>query len=119
MKDLQLEIIDIKKAVLSEHRRQIKKWGVQDHSSFEWMCYLTEEVGELAEAISYYEYRYGGAQEVFDEAIQVATLALKIAEMFGVEGARMKWEPWGAPDVDSVEDFRTLYLNKPLKGEIK
>jgi NTP pyrophosphatase (non-canonical NTP hydrolase) len=46
------------------------------------MIYLTEEVGELAEAISEFEYRGGEKENIKKEAIQVATLAAKIAEMF-------------------------------------
>ena len=65
-----------------ENVRQLKKWGVQDHTPFEWLAFLTEEVGELAAAISDIEFRNGTHREVTDEAIQVATLALKIAEMF-------------------------------------
>lgn len=64
-----------------ENLRQLEKWGVQERSPFEWMCYLTEEVGELAEAISEYIYRDGGWIDIHKEAIQAATLALKIAEM--------------------------------------
>ena len=65
-----------------ENIRQLKKWGVQTHSSFEWLTYTTEELGELANAISEYEYRGGDSEGVYKEDIQVATLALKIAEMF-------------------------------------
>ena len=64
-----------------EHHRQVTKWGIQDRSSYEWLVYLTEEVGELAGAISEYEYRGQPSGNIFKEAIQVATLALKIAEM--------------------------------------
>jgi NTP pyrophosphatase (non-canonical NTP hydrolase) len=39
-------------------------------------------LGELAKAIGEFEYRNGTKEEVAKEAIQVATLALKIAEMF-------------------------------------
>ena len=67
--------------ISGENNRQIGKWKIQTRTPFEWMCYLTEEVGELAEAISETEYRNGNEQHIFDEAIQVATLALKIAEM--------------------------------------
>ena len=68
--------------VSEENRSQLKKWGVQTHSAFEWLTYATEELGELANAISVYEYRGGDSEDVVKEAIQVATLALKIAEMF-------------------------------------
>lgn len=65
-----------------ENTKQAKKWGIQEHTAFEWLTYITEELGELAEAISESEYRGGRREKVVNEAFQVATLALKIAEMF-------------------------------------
>ncbi len=65
-----------------ENLSQLNKWGIQIHSSFEWLTYTSEELGELAKAISEYEYRNGTKNAVVKEAIQLATLALKIAEMF-------------------------------------
>lgn len=72
----------LREMVFYENICQLKKWGVQERSPFEWMAYLTEEVGELAQAISdEMVYRDGSHKDIVDEAIQVATLALKIAEM--------------------------------------
>ncbi|SEB15903.1 hypothetical protein SAMN05421743_12160 [Thalassobacillus cyri] len=34
-----------------ERRRQDKKWGVQRHPYPYWLAILTEEVGEVAQAI--------------------------------------------------------------------
>ena len=68
-------------AVMKEHRNQINKWGIQTHTPFEWLTYTTEELGELAKAISDYIYRDGNKESIFNEAIQTATLSLKIAEM--------------------------------------
>jgi NTP pyrophosphatase (non-canonical NTP hydrolase) len=73
------------KMVWDENKRQIEKWGVQTRTPAEWMLYLTEEVGELAEAVSECEYRVGLYADVLKEAIHVATLALKIAEMYRME----------------------------------
>lgn len=82
MKDNMLQRIDMLVTdVMWEGEKQVSKWGVQNCSSFEWLTYLTEEVGELAEAISEYEYRVKSSTFIYKEAIQVATLALKIAEM--------------------------------------
>jgi len=39
-------------AIQSENANQVLKWGVQTHSAFEWLTYTTEELGELANAIS-------------------------------------------------------------------
>jgi len=72
----------IMQKVRDESDFQIAKWGIQTHSAFEWLTYITEELGELANAISEYEYRDGNKRAVALEAIQVATLALKIAEMY-------------------------------------
>jgi NTP pyrophosphatase (non-canonical NTP hydrolase) len=68
--------------VEEENKHQIEKFGVQCKSPFEWMTNLTEEVGELAEAITEVEYNNATLEAVRREAIQVATLALKIAEMY-------------------------------------
>lgn len=68
--------------VAEESHRQISKWGVQTHTPFEWLTFTTEELGELAEAISEHYYRGGSKEAVIKEAIQTATLALKIAEMY-------------------------------------
>lgn len=75
-------IDDLTADILTENVVQLNKWGVQKRTAFEWMCYLTEEVGELAEAISEKEYRQGTNNQVVQEAIQIATLVLKIAEMY-------------------------------------
>ncbi len=68
-------------SVKKEGERQVNKWGVQKHSLFEWLTYTTEELGELAKAIAEMEYRSGMIDDVYNEAIQTATLCLKIAEM--------------------------------------
>jgi len=73
------------KKIRGENLNQLTKWGVQTHSAFEWLTYTAEELGSLAKAIGEFEYRNGPKDKVVAEAIQVATLALKIAEMFEAE----------------------------------
>ncbi|MBM4136950.1 MAG: hypothetical protein FJ241_08995 [Nitrospira sp.] len=75
----------IVKKIVDEKCNQLLKWGVQTHSSFEWLTYTAEELGSLAKAIGEYEYRDGTKEKVVAEAVQVATLALTIAEMFEAE----------------------------------
>ena len=82
MIDLCFDVLNPGKEVMTENRRQLDKWGVQNHSCFEWLAYTTEELGELSNAISEQYYRRGDREAVVKEAIQVATLALKIAEMY-------------------------------------
>lgn len=89
--DKELKAVDyLFDLVMQESDRQIHKWNVQTHTAFEWCTYLTEEVGELAEAISEKEYRAGLKSNVVKESIQVATLALKIAEFYIEDGV---WKP--------------------------
>ena len=82
MKDLLLHNPKIWEAIGDENRQQIEKWGIQDREPFEWLAFITEELGELASAISEWTWRKGIKKDVIKEAIQVATLAMKIAEMF-------------------------------------
>jgi NTP pyrophosphatase (non-canonical NTP hydrolase) len=82
MKDLELTNPELFEMVKKESLRQIRKWGIQDKEPFEWLAYTTEELGELSCAILEYCYRGGLQSEAVKEAIQLATLALKIAEMF-------------------------------------
>lgn len=81
MKDLELTDPILLDLVRLESARQIGKWGIQDRHPFEWLAYLSEEFGEVSKAINEAVYRNGPASDVVNEAIQVATLALKIAEM--------------------------------------
>lgn len=71
--------------IAKESFRQLEKWGIQKHTLPEWLMFTTEELGELANAISEFMYREGKPEEIFFEAIQVATLALKIAEMIKLQ----------------------------------
>jgi len=73
------------KSLAEENQRQLSIWGVQNHTLPEWLMYLIEEVGELAKAISEFMYRGEKSSNVYDEAIQVATLAVKIAEMIEIQ----------------------------------
>lgn len=82
MKDLCLVGNAMWAEVLIENKRQLDKWGRQDRTPFEWLAFVTEELGELSEAISEHHFREGLCESVVKEAIQVATLALKIAEMY-------------------------------------
>lgn len=82
MKDRLLQDQRVFKMVQDENQRQVAKWGVQDRHPFEWLAYTTEELGELAEAISKHTYDGYSSANVVTEAIQTATLCLKIAEMF-------------------------------------
>lgn len=80
--DLQLEDERVFDMVRDESKRQISKWGIQIRDSLEWLAYAVEEQGELSEAITNFMCGRGLQSQIVNEAIQVATLNLKIAEMF-------------------------------------
>jgi NTP pyrophosphatase (non-canonical NTP hydrolase) len=69
----------------TENQEQLSKWGIQERTLPEWMLFLTEEIGELAEAIGEFTYRNGAHIDVYNEAIQCATLSAKIAEMVQIQ----------------------------------
>jgi len=72
--------------IKKENKRQLSKFGFENVSAFQWMSYLTEEVGELAQAMNDYKSKKDtNAKKIVTEAIQAASLALKIAEMFEFE----------------------------------
>jgi NTP pyrophosphatase (non-canonical NTP hydrolase) len=81
MRDRALVEKSIFEMIKTENCRQIRKWGVQDRTPFEWLAILTEEVGELSRAIIEYAFSGGIQGSIVQEAIQVATRAAKIAEM--------------------------------------
>ena len=86
MKDQKLRRLDVMvQLVKKENQRQLKKWGAQDRSPFEWLCFMGEEVGEVNKAIAEHHYREGPAMDIVEEAIHVSTLALKLAEMYWVK----------------------------------
>ncbi len=82
MKDLGLTTPGLIALLREENDRQIAKWGIQDRDSFEWLGFALEELGETSDAISEHRWRGGKSDHVIKEAIQVATLCLKIAEMY-------------------------------------
>ena len=84
MKDLHFEnlFIRILPRVTEENHQQVKKWGVQDHEPSMWLTITAEEFGEMAKAILEHTFGSGKPDAVVKEAIQTATLCLKIAEMF-------------------------------------
>lgn len=73
-------------SIIKEHHKQIDKFGKQTATPAEWLMYLGEEFGELCEAVCSVEDGDNGKgiteKNIYNEAIQVATLALKIAEMY-------------------------------------
>jgi NTP pyrophosphatase (non-canonical NTP hydrolase) len=75
-------------AIRDEGVRQDRKWGEQNHSPDIWLSILTEEVGELAQAILADRFDTGRDEKLHDshhdsmaaEAIQIAAVAAHFVE---------------------------------------
>ncbi len=77
-KELQNEVFD-------ENIAQQLKWGRQTHTIAEWALILSEEYGELMKEMCESHFQRVHRPNLRTEAIQLATLALKVAEMSGQE----------------------------------
>ena len=68
--------------IVRERTRQNKKWGIQRHDYPFWLTILTEEVGEVAQAMQKgsVAYKQSDADDLYKELIQVAAVATAIAE---------------------------------------
>lgn len=90
MKDLLLQDPILFTLVRMEAARAVGIHGVQDRHAFEWLAFLSEEFGELSKAMNEAVYREGPLSAVVEEAIQTATMALRIAEMYRKENAMLR-----------------------------
>lgn len=64
----------------SERERQNKKWGEQNHDDYRWLTILSEEVGEIAQAILHDEFGGSHAGTAKIELIQIAAVAVQWLE---------------------------------------
>jgi NTP pyrophosphatase (non-canonical NTP hydrolase) len=74
--------LDINDDVYKERERQNKKWGIQRHAYGDWLMILTEEVGEVAQAMQKTKGwgKETDASDLYEELIHVAAVASAIAE---------------------------------------
>lgn len=67
--------------VLEEMNRQDIKWGGdRDQDNFVWQTILTEEVGEAAEECLSVAFAAKPEQDLYDEVVQVAAVAIQWLE---------------------------------------
>ncbi|MFJ8268508.1 hypothetical protein [Peribacillus asahii] len=71
-------------AVEAERFRQNAKWGRQRHSYGAWLAILAEEFGEVAQAMQgrmgLTSMKDSDADDLYEELVQVAAVAVAIAE---------------------------------------
>lgn len=64
----------------AERKRQNEKWGEQNHDDYRWLAILTEEVGELSQAILHDEFGGRAAGTAQTELVHVAAVAVQWLE---------------------------------------
>jgi NTP pyrophosphatase (non-canonical NTP hydrolase) len=72
--------------VQRERERQDTKWGVQSHHPLEWLSVLSEEVGEVAEAVNEAHWHDADWEHYREELIQVAAVAVAAVEALDRNG---------------------------------
>lgn len=77
-------MVTVNKDVIKERVRQNVKWGHQRHHMGAWLAILTEEFGEVAQAmqgpLGLTSMKDTDADDLYTELIQVAAVASAIAE---------------------------------------
>jgi len=74
--------------IAKERARQNAKWGVQRHPYPVWLMILSEEVGEVAQAMQSGQKwsKDTDDKDLYSELIQVAAVAVAIAEQVREQG---------------------------------
>ena len=93
----QLEALD---SVGQERYRQEAKWGVQRHDMTVWLTVLSEEVGELSQAILRYREVMTDQRRdaIRAEAVQVAAVAVAMIEHLDEMSNAPFWRGGGEDD---------------------
>jgi NTP pyrophosphatase (non-canonical NTP hydrolase) len=76
MNNLMIQLPDGFRDIVKERRNQDKKWGEQNHDDYTWHAILTEEIGEVSQAILHDRFGGAAAGTVRAELVQVAAVAL-------------------------------------------
>lgn len=73
--------------VNKERNRQNAKWGLQRHNYGTWLAILGEEFGEVCQAMQsgMVSQKNTDADDLYEELIQVAAVAVAIAEQVAEE----------------------------------
>lgn len=75
--DLQERVLD---AITAERARQNAKWGEQNYDAYTWLAILSEEVGELSQAILHDTFGGTAAGMMRDELVHVVAVGVQWLE---------------------------------------
>jgi NTP pyrophosphatase (non-canonical NTP hydrolase) len=83
----------MKKAIedtINERKKQDEMWGEQNHDPITWSAILTEECGEFAQAALHDRFGGHAAEDLRNEAVQVAAVAIAIIECLDRNSLKVK-----------------------------
>ena len=76
--------------VLEEREKQDQKWGEQNHNDYIWLAILSEELGEVSQAILQTDFGGKHSGKTKEELIQLAAVAIAWLECI----ERRKRQSW-------------------------
>lgn len=97
----------VQNLIRAERERQDKKWGEQNHDDYRWLAILTEEVGELAQAILHDEFGGSHAGTTQTELVQVAAVAVQWLECMERRGLTPRAGDLATPSDSKVSGDNT------------
>lgn len=78
--------------VANERARQTRLFGEQSHTPYEWLAILMEEVGEVANAVLYWQEHGEYSLTIEQEMVQVAAVAVAAIEDFGRRNEQVRFD---------------------------
>jgi NTP pyrophosphatase (non-canonical NTP hydrolase) len=72
--------------IANERRRQNEKWGEQNHPAEIWLAVLSEELGEVSQALLHNKFGGKAAGTLRTELVQVAAVAIQWLECIDRNG---------------------------------
>lgn len=72
--------------IMQERARQDEKWGEQNHKPPVWLTILMEEVGEASQAVLHEKFGGHAAENLREEMVQVAAVAVAFIEYLDRRG---------------------------------
>ena len=73
-------VVTVQKMIHAERVRQNEKWGEQNHDDYRWLAILSEELGEVSQAILHDEFGGKAAGTLEEELVQLVAVGVQWLE---------------------------------------
>jgi NTP pyrophosphatase (non-canonical NTP hydrolase) len=81
---------DVLSAIAKERQRQNEKWGEQNHPAEIWLAILSEELGEVSQALLHNKFGGKAVGTMRAELVQVAAVAVQWLECIDRNGEEIE-----------------------------